>query len=103
MIGNLPFAPATGFGIQMKLKNIFTSKTEYFSIGHEETTGKFYLSIPVSNRLIDYEEYYEIPKACFDRYLKKPDSALEFVEQCRNQQMDHLLMIKPGSDRGTAC
>lgn len=83
----------------MKLKSIFTNETEYFSIGLEETSGKFYLSIPVSNRLVDYEEHNEIPKACFDRYLEKPDSALEFVEQCRNQRMDHLLMIKPGSDR----
>lgn len=87
----------------MKFKDTLTNKTDYFSIGQEITSGKFYLSVPVSNRLVDYEEYYEIPKACFDRYLEKPDSALEFVEQCRNQQMDHLLMIKPGSDRGTAC
>ncbi len=86
----------------MKLKSIFTNETEYFSIGHEETSGKFYLSIPVSNRLVDYEEYYKISKACFNRYLEKPDSALEFVEQYRYQKMDHVLMIKPGSDRGTA-
>lgn len=87
----------------MKFQDIATHRTEYFSIGQETESGKFYLSIPVSNRLVDYEEYYEIDKLSFDQYLEDLSKALEFVEQCRNRQMDHLLMIQPGSDRGSAC
>ncbi|MGE8147393.1 hypothetical protein ACQKP7_19715 [Pseudomonas frederiksbergensis] len=87
----------------MKFQDIAINRTEYFSIGQETDSGKFYLSIPVSNGLVDYEEYYEIDKLSFDQYLEDSSTALEFVEQCRNRKMDHLLMIKPGSNRGSAC
>ncbi|RON56318.1 hypothetical protein [Pseudomonas frederiksbergensis] len=87
----------------MKFQDIAINHTEYFSIGQEADSGKFYLSIPVSNGLVDYEEYYEIDKLSFDQYLEDSSKALDFVEQCRNRRMDHLLMFQTGSDRGSAC
>ncbi|MHC8394214.1 hypothetical protein ACYZT8_11220 [Pseudomonas sp. LB3P93] len=86
----------------MKFNDIFFSKNERFSIGIEEESGKFYISIPVSNRMVDYEEYFEIDKSTFDTYIKNPASALAFVERCRNREVDYLLIIKPGIDRGVA-
>jgi len=71
-------------------------------MGMEEQTGKHYLSIPVTNRLVDYEEYYEIDNAEFDKYKDDPDAAAEFVQQCRNRERDDRIMIKPGKDRGVA-
>lgn len=86
----------------MKFNDVFFSKSERFSVGIEEESGKFYVSIPVSNRMVDYEEYFEIDKSTFDTYIKNPASALSFVERCRNREVDHLLIIQPGIDRGVA-
>lgn len=73
-----------------------------FSIGVEEQSGQHFLSIPVSNRLVDYEEYYRIDKAAFDRYAANPEAAAEFVGRCRRREEDALLMLPPGRDRGIA-
>jgi hypothetical protein len=70
------------------------------SIGIEEESGKYYLSIPVSNRLVDYEEYYEISEDALEAYGADLDTALSFADQCRGRKNDHLLIQKPGSDRG---
>ena len=35
------------------------------TLGIEEESGRYYISILVSNRRIDYDEYYEIDKADF--------------------------------------
>jgi hypothetical protein len=86
----------------MTYVNSFFSREDRFAIGMEKESGKYYVSIPVSNSYVDYNEYYEIDKASFERFLANPDSARPFVDQCKAQKMDHLLLVKPGSNRGTA-
>ncbi|MGE8097431.1 hypothetical protein [Pseudomonas fluorescens] len=86
----------------MNFNDVLLSKSERFSIGIEEESGKFYVSIPVSNRMVDYDEYYEIDKRAFDTYIKNPASALSFVERCRNREVENLLIVQPGKDRGIA-
>ena len=39
--------------------------------------------IPVANRMIDYEEYYEIDPPMFEAFLADTGKALRFVERCR--------------------
>lgn len=73
-----------------------------FSLGVEETTGRFYVSIPVSNAMVDYEEYYEIDHPTFDRFQKNLEQALAFVTLCRQRKVDDMLMVQPGENRGTA-
>jgi hypothetical protein len=73
-----------------------------FSVGIEETSGRFYVSIPVSNGMVDYEEYYEIDKASYDLFQGDLESALVFVMRCRRRELDELLIVKPGTNRGTA-
>ncbi len=75
-------------------------REERFSLGVEAASGRYYLSIPVANGMVDYEEYYEIDRAAFERYRVEPASAKGFVERCRNREADDLLMMKPGRDRG---
>jgi hypothetical protein len=41
----------------MKPQNIYVNREELFSLGIEETFGRFYVSFPVSNGMVDYEEY----------------------------------------------
>ncbi|MFI1918663.1 hypothetical protein [Nocardia sp. NPDC020380] len=87
----------------MRFDDSFFSREYWFSLGREGGTGKYYLSIPVSNGLVDYEEYYEIPELTFERFMQDPSSAVEFAESCRHQQMDALLIVPaPATGRGTA-
>lgn len=86
----------------MKFNDAFVSRELRFSLGVEEESGRFYLSIPVANRMVDYEEYYEIDRAAFERYRTDPAAAAGFLERCRNREADELLILKPGKDRGVA-
>jgi hypothetical protein len=86
----------------MKFNDTFVNKDERFTIGIEEVTGKYYVSIPVSNRLVDYDEYYEISIESYELFLRDSSAALNFVERCRARQEDESLMFKPGADRGVA-
>jgi len=79
---------------------VLVCREERFSLGVEADSGRYYLSIPVANGMVDYEEYYEIDRAAFERYRVEPASAQGFVERCRNREADDLLMMKPGRDRG---
>ncbi|ODC03935.1 hypothetical protein BFW38_10685 [Terasakiispira papahanaumokuakeensis] len=85
----------------MKFTDVVVNRAERFSIGIEEDSGRFYLSIPVRNEYADYEEYYEITKEAYELYKKDLNNALEFVDKCRSRQVDGLLIQKPGRLRGT--
>ncbi|MBQ0746318.1 MAG: hypothetical protein KBT82_06615 [Marinobacter sp.] len=84
----------------MKFIDIDFSRENRFSIGVEEETGKFFVSIPVRNQRVDYEEYYEISREMFESFKVDMDSALPFVQKCRDRELDYLLLQNPGSDRG---
>lgn len=86
----------------MKFKDVAVNRDERYALGVEEDSGKYYVSIPVSNGMVDYEEYYEIDKATFDGYRADLGSARDFVERCRKRQEDDRLIVKPGRNRGTA-
>lgn len=85
---------------RMKFEDSYFSREQRYSLGREVDSGTFYLSIPVSNRLVDYEEYYEITEAQADAFARKPQLAVEFADQCRKRLMDDRLLMQPGSDRG---
>jgi hypothetical protein len=86
----------------MKFTNTRVNRSMRYCIGIELVSGRPYLSIPVSNRLVDYEEYYEISKEMHDDYPSNIEAINAFAEKCRNRLCDHLLFLKPGSDRGVA-
>ncbi|AVB17114.1 MULTISPECIES: hypothetical protein [Pseudomonas syringae group] len=86
----------------MVFKDGFVNRDLMFSLGIEETSGRFYLSFPVSNGLVDYEEYYEIDKASFDLFHTDLIAADAFATTCRRRERDDLLIQKPGAKRGAA-
>lgn len=86
----------------MKFDDVVVSREGRFSIGVEAQSGRYYVSIPVSNGMVDYEEYYEIDRATFDLYCQDPNAARDFVERCRRREEDARLIVKPGTNRGTA-
>ncbi len=86
----------------MKFNDTYTSQAHRFSLGIELASWQFYLSIPVSNALVDYEEYYRIDQARYTAWLQDPSAALPIVVRCRRRELDHALMMQPGTQRGTA-
>jgi len=71
-------------------------------VGTEQDSGRFYVSVPVSNGMVDYEQYYEIDHATFELFRRDPDAAVPFVARCRKRELDELLIVPPGTSRGTA-
>ncbi|MBE1548113.1 hypothetical protein GGC64_002121 [Mycobacterium sp. OAS707] len=85
----------------MVYNDTFFSREDRYSIGIEEDSAQPYVSIPVSNGMFDYEEYYKITSDQYQAFLNDRDAAIEFVESCRRHERDALLIEKPGSNRGT--
>lgn len=85
----------------MKFSDTFVSREDRYSISAELDSGRLYVSIPVSNGVVDYEEYYAISAEQSDVFLADRTAAIEFVEACQQHQHDDLLILKPGTNRGT--
>ena len=85
----------------MRFEDTYFSREDRYSLGVESTSGRNYVSIPVSNGVVDYEEYYELTPAQFEQFSHDRNAAIQFVESCRRHERDELLLQKPGSNRGT--
>jgi len=85
----------------MKPRDEFVSREHHYSLGIDEDSGDYFASLPVSNGVVDYEEYYRVSAAEYAQFLADPTKALEFIEHCRLRQHDNLLMQQPGWNRGT--
>jgi hypothetical protein len=84
----------------MKFEETYFSKGSRYSIGVESTSARYYASIPVSNGIVDYEEHHELNEDQYREFLRNGEAATEFVEACRRQEHDNLLLHVPGSNRG---
>ena len=71
-----------------------------YSLGEDIEDRGYFLSIPVANRMVDYEEYYRIGKEQYEQFQAEPAVALQFADACREREHDDLLILAPGSDRG---
>lgn len=76
------------------------SRERRYSLGKDVHNNIHYLSIPVSNQAVDYEEYYQITASQFDEYSSNESAALIFANACRERNHDDLLILAPGADRG---
>ena len=83
------------------MKSVIVDKVNRFSISTNEEK-RYFISIPVSNPYVDYEEHYEISKREFEQYIEDTNLALEFVKECKDHKHDELLLEKPGKYRGIA-
>lgn len=84
----------------MHFEDAIVVKAARYAIGTEAVSGRHYVSFPVSNGFVDYEEYYEISPTDFARYCGDPALALPLVDECRRRRHDDRLMVKPGRLRG---
>ena len=85
----------------MRFEDKSVDQSGRLSLGVDRNTGDYYLSIPVSNRLVDYEEYYRLSENEFQSLQKDDEAARAFAEQCRARAFDNRLILQPGTDRGT--
>jgi hypothetical protein len=88
--------------VSWKFVDTAVNREHRFSIGRELESGGYYLAIPVSNRLSDYEEYYRIERAAHDGYPGNLAELAAFASRCRARTCDELLLVPPGADRGVA-
>ncbi|WP_082443974.1 hypothetical protein [Sphingomonas sp. Leaf242] len=78
------------------------SVKDRFSLGRDTITGEKYLSIPVANRMVDYEEYYKLELSVYNEFVRSNHAAVTFANECRRREHDDCLVVQPGTDRGTA-
>lgn len=84
----------------MSMKAVYVDRVRRFSLDIDEATGRTFLSIPVRNRWVTYDEWYEVDNETFEKYVADPSLAHPMVEQARGREIDHLLLLQPGTDRG---
>ncbi|MBO0679076.1 hypothetical protein JRC04_16550 [Mycolicibacterium sp. S2-37] len=84
----------------MKFEKSFVSRESRYSLGIEADSHSHYIAIPMSNRMIDYMEYYKLSEHEFQDFLEDPAAASEFAESCRRREQDSRLFMQPGTDRG---
>lgn len=84
-----------------RFRDEFFSREQRYSIGIDTKLGGYFLSIPVSNGIVDYEEYYSISDAEHSLFLEDAASASQFAESCRRHRNDAFLLHRPGWNRGT--
>lgn len=85
----------------MKFRDFQVFHEEKFTIGVEEESQKYYVSIPVSNGVVKYSEYYEISPEEFESAISSNTAAIKnLVGKCRLRLCDDRLMEKPSRFRG---
>ncbi|MEV6583797.1 hypothetical protein AB0M92_37325 [Streptomyces sp. NPDC051582] len=85
----------------MRFEDAYVSRADRFSLGAERDSGRYYVSIPVSSGVVDYEEYYELTGERYRAFLADPCAASAFAAACRRREHDDLLLLRPGRNRGT--
>ena len=78
------------------------SREGRFSLGIDQAASDHYLSIPVANRMVTYEEYYRLAKGQYNLFVEDSSSAMHFADECRRREHDDQLILPPGNDRGSA-
>ncbi|MFS0899143.1 hypothetical protein [Mycolicibacterium litorale] len=77
------------------------SREHRFAIGIDRKTGGYYLAIPVSNGVVNYDEQHHITSQQYEAFSSDLTSALPFVEGCRRRQYDEQLIYPPSDRRGS--
>jgi hypothetical protein len=70
----------------MRPRDEFFSRTERYSLGVDEESGRLYASFPVNSSAVGYEEYYEVTEDQYRRFLDGGALELAFVEECRRHE-----------------
>lgn len=83
----------------MRFEKAFLSREHRYSLGVEVDSGRHYLAIPVSNQIVDYNEYYTLSAEEYVDLSNDVSLAVDFADTCRRRERDDRLFMKPGVDR----
>ncbi len=86
--------------LTMQWQDVYVDREHHFALVVNKASGLTYLAIPVANSMVTYDEYYEVDRETFDLFTADPSTALPMVQQARRRELDHLLLLKPGAERG---
>ena len=84
----------------MRFQTLYVSRENRYALVRDTGSGSPFLSIPVSNRLADYEEYYALTEEELSQMVTDVGAAIAFARKCGCREMDDRLLFPPGSDRG---
>lgn len=84
----------------LRFEDATVDREGLLSLGRDRQGGQYYLSIPVANQMVDYEEHFRLDAAEYARFLADRQSARIFADECRARLHDDRLILPPGSDRG---
>lgn len=76
---------------QYKFKDTKVFAEYFFSIGIEETTSQPYISVPVSNGMIETEEYYHLDQGIYDSNENSEGLLIALSRKCLDKQNDENL------------
>ncbi|CAJ1509557.1 hypothetical protein MU0053_004224 [[Mycobacterium] burgundiense] len=86
--------------LKNRFEKVYFSAEHRYVLGIDRKTDGYYLAIPVTNGLVDYDELYLLSEERYRRYLEDVSAAVAFAERCRRRECDDLLIYAPGSNRG---
>jgi hypothetical protein len=59
-----------------------------------------FLSIPVANQMVDYEEYYRLTPDQYCLFSANAAAAGLFADECRARERDDMIILAPRTDCG---
>lgn len=71
------------------------------SLGEDRVTRKKFLSFPVANPYIDYEEHYALTAEEYAEFRRDWAAAAAFADAARRHEKDDRLILQPGRLRGS--
>ncbi|MGV6988187.1 hypothetical protein ACWA5Z_04185 [Testudinibacter sp. P80/BLE/0925] len=83
-----------------RFKDIYVNKDNFFSIGIDTLDNRYYISIPLTIGIADYEEHYIINDDMFSNYPNNLDEVIRFVDDCKNRKNDQYLIDDVWVNRG---
>lgn len=86
----------------MNLEPVFVDRVRRFALEVDGDSGRMFVSIPVRNQMAEYTEWYEVDAPTFERFRADPTLAHDFVGCAERRELDLLLLLQPGRDRGVA-
>lgn len=66
----------------MRFTDTFISRTDRFSLGIEQDSGRHYLSIPISQPRVDYEAFYTLSAQEYRLLLNDAEACANFLARC---------------------
>lgn len=84
----------------MKFNDLYFDSENMYALGIESDSGQNYISIPVSNGLVDYEEHYALTADQARNFRHDKEAAIVFKDACCRREHDDLLLQGPGRNRG---